>query len=107
MKQTTAPTAEQICEVRKVKCENCKYYVNNFCELTELHPHHPEDGCIYGIERRKKPDADVVKVVRCKDCKYNEHCSHCITKLGIQKKIDFCSYGERSKNEDGENRNNI
>lgn len=70
-------------------------------------------GTVLGLEcalsyAETLPTADVVEVVRCKDCKYYE------THRPIHKKVcekneghlipmqpdDFCSYGERRKDDD-------
>ena len=39
------------------------------------------------------PTVDAVPVVRCKDCKHWETCCH----MEVSKANDFCSYGERRK----------
>lgn len=61
------------------------------------------------------PSADVVEVVRCKDCKwYMEYiprkgesammcfCNCCIGGQGKKKPTDYCSYGERKEDDDGQ-----
>lgn len=54
----------------------------------------------------KQPTVDVVKVVRCKDCKFRgrEDCSmyyrcNCGEQHTWETDNDFCSYGERRKND--------
>lgn len=51
----------------------------------------------------QEPTADVVEVVRCKDCKYYTLANGGYCKkdwgLGITDKEQFCSYGERSTDE--------
>ena len=51
-----------------------------------------------------QPTADVEEVVRCKDCKYSDkatyvHAICCDFLPKIMKPTDFCSYGERRKDE--------
>ena len=52
-------------------------------------------GLMLKIKFDQEPTADVVEVVRCESCKYSEHCAKAIRKHGIEKAINYCSYGER------------
>lgn len=46
------------------------------------------------------PEADAVEVVRCKDCKYHGQFSCLHPSVGrICDENDYCSYGERAKDE--------
>lgn len=49
------------------------------------------------------PTVDAVEVVRCKDCRYYESENHnCVDEMGyarIWEESDFCSFGERRKDE--------
>ena len=49
------------------------------------------------IEKRKTIDA--VPVVRCKDCKYHEDGGACMNVGGHWDDLEFCSDGERRKEE--------
>ena len=52
------------------------------------------------------PAADVVPVVRCKDCKYNRHngrkCLHPDSIILTPDDNDFCSYGKRVEENNGQ-----
>ena len=55
--------------------------------------------CIRRINRAQV--ADVVQIVRCKDCKYfiSGVCRHDLA-MNLSRDDDFCSYGERRKEDD-------
>ena len=76
-------------------CKNC----NSNCE------HAGKDRefvCVKGVScKTVKPKPDMVAVVRCKDCKhimFSDCYGECgISRMGIVRPNDFCSYGERKE----------
>lgn len=50
------------------------------------------------------PSADAVEVVRCKECRYEKTCCRNIIDdpVGVPVSIDYCSYGERKEDDDGQ-----
>ena len=57
-----------------------------------------EDSVFSEID--EQPTADVVEMAKCESCKYSEYCTKVIRIHGIEKAVNYCSYGERR--EDGE-----
>ena len=82
----------------KIVRDNCKG-CNSNCE------HAGKDRefvCVKGVScKTVKPKPDMVAVVRCKDCKhimFSDCYGECgISRMGIVRPNDFCSYGERKE----------
>ena len=81
--------------MKKYRCLDCTNEKSLDCPLCQLHRPFTEIS--------KIPTADVVEVVRCKDCylRNTEACPFCFWDcgelMGYTEDNDFCSYGERRK----------
>ena len=78
-------------------CRKCKFCVDlndypfKMCFLTETE---------LPLDADNLDNCPLIEIVTCKECKYAEYCEKAIHRHGITfNPIDFCSYGERRKDE--------
>ena len=106
--------------MKNIKCRNCFFYRNEWCEKIVDSPD-PEEArdCAYFREMtnadkirsmtdeelvrflKKQPTVDAVPVVRCRECKHYDGKWLCkISGVPSRKPDDFCSYGKRKEGAD-------
>lgn len=82
-------------------CEDCYKTQKQRIDCEYYSTYSLQDFCEWISET---PTADVVEVVYCEDCKHKEYCSQNIAKFSkgydMYEAIHYCSYGERSKDDE-------